>query len=217
MNKKISGIIFLLLLSALAVGCTAQGNEPPAAAANPPEPTVAAAVVSEPEAAVEPTVTADSTISSPGIPAELPPEVLGNAFYRGILDEAITLVNGRYEGEPFVEGGASRPTVMLMAEPVAYGDLNGDGGTDAAVVLVSDSGGSGTFVYLAAVESRDGAPNNLATLLLGDREQVRSLTIEDGRLIAKLLSHAADDPACCPSLETIREFKLQGETLVDAD
>lgn len=157
---------------------------------------------------VPPSTTSPSTV-------ELGRDALRNATFKDILGEAVTLVDGQYEGDPFVAGGASRPTITLLPETIAYGDLDGDGRLDAAVVLVSDSGGSGTFVYLAAVESRDGTPLNVATTLLGDRDQVRSLTIDDGRLLVKLLSHAADDPACCPSLETTRTFRLREGQLVD--
>ena len=151
------------------------------------------------------------------LPGYISVDALGNATFGDILTEVVTLVDGRYEGEPFGAGGASRPTVTLLPETVTYGDLDGDGRADAAVVLVSDSGGSGTYHYLAVVQSRDGKPANVATVLLGDRVQVRSLAIENGRLLMNLLAHAADDPACCPTLEIIRAFRLEGESLIDAD
>lgn len=156
--------------------------------------------------------------SASDIPVELSAEALGNATYSDILEEPVALVDGQYVGEPFVEGGASRPTVTLMADPAAtYGDLNGDDQPEAAVLLVSDSGGSGTFIYLSAMEARDGAPYNLATTILGDRDQPQTLAIVDGRVVVGLLSHDDDDPACCPTVETIREFTLEGETLVEVE
>ena len=167
---------------------------------------------------VTPTVAASAELQL--VPSVIPPdeidvEALRNTAYDGILDEAVLLEGGTYEGEPFVSGGASRPVVILLPEPITFGDLNGDGQADAAVILVSDLGGSGSFVYLAAVESRNGVAENVATLLLGDRVQVKSLEVEDGRLVASLLSHAPDDPTCCPSLETTRTFLLRDELLVD--
>lgn len=150
-------------------------------------------------------------------PVELDMEALRNATYDGILNGPVTLAGGVFEGEPFDAGGASRPVVTLLPEPVAFGDLNGDGAPDAAVVLVSDSGGSGRFVYLAAVELRDGAAGNMATLLLGDRVQVRSLAVEGGRLVANLLSHAPDDPACCPTQEETRYLALSDGQFTETD
>jgi hypothetical protein len=165
--------------------------------------------------AVEPPVSTTVPVAATDVPVDLSVEALGNLTYRSIFDQPVPLSDGRFEGEPFVEGGASRPTVFLMTEPVAYGDLNGDGQNDAAVLLVSDSGGSGTFIYLAAIESRDGALLNAATTLLGDRNQVRSLIIDGGQIRVDLLSHAADDPECCPTLETMRIFRLVEEQLIE--
>ncbi len=161
--------------------------------------------------------------ASGGMPpatAGLSIEELGNATYQGIYEEPVTLTDGTYEGKPFVEGGASQPTVTLIPEPVGYGDLNGDGQAEAAVLLAENSGGSGTFVYLAAVAAQDGTPQNMATqnvatTLLGDRVQVKSLTIEDGQIVVKEVTHGPDDPMCCPSQEVVKTFELQGDQLVE--
>jgi hypothetical protein len=139
-------------------------------------------------------------------------ESLKNAAYKGIYPEALVLTAGRYEGEPFVEGGASRPQVTLI-EPYAFGDLNGDGMDDAAVLLVENSGGSGSFVYLAAVLNQDGKPVNKATRLLGDRVQIQALRIESGQIRVETLTHAPNDPLCCPSQESISTFNLEESEL----
>ena len=141
-------------------------------------------------------------------------ESLKNAEYQGIYPEAVKLSDGQYEGEPFVEGAASRPTV-LFTEPFALGDLDGDGVDDAAVLLVEDSGGSGSFVYLAAVLNRDGQPENVATTLLGDRAQVEELSIDSGQIGVKMLTHGPEDPMCCPSQESQETFTLEGGELVE--
>ena len=161
--------------------------------------------------------TIEEVVTTSDIPADLSFEALGELSYHGILEQPVTLTRGRFEGEPLIEGGASRPRVDLLSQPVVYGDLDNDGQPDAAVVLVSDSGGSGAFVYLALVQSRSDAPANVATSFLGDRVQVKSLSIEGDRLVATLLSHAPDDPACCPSQEEVRLFRLSGEQLIAAD
>lgn len=145
--------------------------------------------------------------------APLTEESLKNAEYQGIYPEAVELTDGQYEGEPFVEGGASRPT-LSFTEPYAFGDLDGDGVDDAAVLLVENSGGSGSFVYLAAVLNRDGQPENVATTLLGDRAQVEELTIESGQIGVKMLTHGPDDPMCCPSQESQQTYTLEGGQLV---
>ncbi len=149
--------------------------------------------------------------SSP--PAPLDEEALKNAEYAGIYEEPVQLTDGKYEGEPFVAGGASRPTVLFI-EPYALGDLNGDKAEDAAVLLVENSGGSGSFVYLAAVLNQDGQPENAATTLLGDRAQVKSLSIADGQITVTLVTHGPNDPMCCPTQEETRVYRLESGQLV---
>jgi hypothetical protein len=151
-------------------------------------------------------------------PAEpLTDEALKDATYGGIYDESVQLNDGRYEGEPFVEGSASRPTVTFIELPgasPAYGDVDGDGVEDAAVLLVENSGGSGSFVYLAAVLNQNGSPENVATTLLGDRAQVQSLTIEEGQIAVKMVTHGPDDPMCCPTQEVEQIYELEGDQLL---
>lgn len=153
------------------------------------------------------------TLSCGSQTAPLTVESLKNAEYVGIYPQPIELNDGQYEGEAFVEGGASRPTVTFI-EPYAMGDLNGDGVEDAAVLLVENSGGSGSFVYLAAVLNRNGTPQNAGTTLLGDRTQVEELTVESGQIRVKALTHGPDDPMCCPSQESEESYVLEGDQLV---
>jgi len=81
---------------------------------------------------------------------------LGNTSYEGIYDAAVQLADGRYEGEPFAPGGASRPTVTLVRELRLVADLSDDPGQEAVVLLSETSGGSGSRLYVAVVGMRDG-------------------------------------------------------------
>ena len=138
---------------------------------------------------------------------------LKNGVYEGIYAEPVQLADGKFEGEPFVEGGASRPTVTFVSH--AFGDLNGDGTTDAAVALVENSGGSGVFWYLAAMINRDGKLFNVATHFLGDRWQVQSMVITDGEIVLDAVTHGPDDPMCCPTQEVTKRYQLQDDQLVE--
>ncbi len=140
---------------------------------------------------------------------------LRGASYAGIYDEPVALTAGRYEGEPFVPGGASRPTLTLVDELVARGDLDGNGRHDAAVLLVENSGGSGSFVYLAAVLDREGAAVNAGTVLLGDRVSLRELRIADGVIIAETLVHASDDAMPRPTHKRRVGFAWRSGSLVE--
>jgi heat shock protein HslJ len=155
------------------------------------------------------------TTSAATAPTGLAPVDLMNATYQGIYAEPVTLTDGSYEGEPFVEGGASRPTVTFIETPITYGDVTGDGQAEAVVLLAENSGGSGTFVYLALVVNQDGQPVNVATTLLGDRAQVDSMSVENNQIVVELVQHGPDDPMCCPSQRVIKTFALQGDQLVE--
>ncbi|MGA9348656.1 MAG: META domain-containing protein [Anaerolineae bacterium] len=156
------------------------------------------------------------TVKEPSQPtAQLTLEALQNASYQGIYDEPVQLTDGQYEGEPFVPGGASRPTVTFHPEVYAFGDLNGDGVDDAAVILIENSGGSGNFLYLAAVINDGGAPVNVATQFVGDREQVQAIIIEDGEITLNMVAHGPDDPMCCPTQEVTKRYQLRDDQLVE--
>jgi len=133
---------------------------------------------------------------------------LGNATYLDVLQQPVTLVDGRYEGEPFVPGAATRPVVTLVPDVMATGDLTGDGKAEAVVVLAHDRGGSGVFMHLAAVSDPGGSPRNIATFGLGDRVRVMAVEVVDGKIVAELLEHGPDDPMCCPSKTVHREWRL---------
>ena len=114
--------------------------------------------------------------------------------------------------EPYEPGSASGVRIIL-SEHVAFGDLNGDDIADAAVVLIADPGGSGTFRHVAAVVNEGGQPRHVASAFLGDRVKIESLTIEAGQIVAQLVSHGPDDPLCCPTQQVRRAFQLVGDTL----
>ncbi len=133
---------------------------------------------------------------------------LESATYSGIYDEQVRLVDGRYEGEPFVEGGAARPTVGLAPDFRRTGDLDGDGTEEAVVVLWESSGGSGTFNYVAVAGRREGQVVNLGTAELGDRVQVRAARVVDGTVELDVIQAGPEDAACCPSQTATRRFAL---------
>ena len=141
---------------------------------------------------------------------------LRNAEYHlpllGDEDTAIRLVDGMGT-LVYGEGATERVHVGLIDDRAAFGDLDGDGIADAAVVAYVNSGGSGTFIYLIAVLDRDGAPVQAAHALLGDRVRPQSLTIQGGEIQVEALAHGPEDPMCCPSVIDTRAFVLRGDRL----
>ncbi len=142
-------------------------------------------------------------------------EALKNAEYHCEFAAAgsVKLVNGAYQGELSV--GSSADLTVTLGEMVALGDLDEDGTEDAAVILIVDPGGSGTFYYLAVVVDEDGKPRNVASVLLGDRVQVKSVSIQSGKIVLNLVAQGPGDPMCCPTLEKTLRYVLQGEKLVE--
>jgi hypothetical protein len=138
---------------------------------------------------------------------------LRDLSYQGIYAEPVQLEDGNFVGEPFVEGGASRPTVALVQH--AFGHLNRDGIADAAVLLSESSGGSGTFIYLAAVLSQDAEFVNVATTFIGDRTNVTSIAVGGGEITLETVTHGPDDPMCCPSVHVTYTYSLQSDQLVE--
>ncbi len=155
------------------------------------------------------------TMNVGGAAADLTLDMLKNAQYAGIYNTVVQLTDGHYEGKPFVEGGASRPTVDFVKGFYTFGDLTGDGIDDAVVFLAENSGGSGAFTYVAAVENRQGLPVNIGTAFLGDRGELKSVTIEDGKISVDMITQGPDDPMCCATLEVIKSFMVENGELVE--
>jgi heat shock protein HslJ len=138
---------------------------------------------------------------------------LAHATYSGIMSEPVTLAEGRWEGKPFVKGGASRPTVGLVDHFNLTGDLDGDGLDEAVTLLWESSGGSGNRLHLAAVAGKDDLITNLGTDLIGDRVQIRSGAIEDGLITLDIVRAGPGDAACCPTQKALVTWALSGDGL----
>lgn len=136
--------------------------------------------------------------------AELSAAILRSATYRSQYVE---------DGEVALHGGVFRDTasrVGVFFQPeYATGDLDADGVPDAAVVLATTTGGSGTFHDLAVVLNREGQPIHSATLFMGDRVPVDRIRIVEQEIQVDLTMHGPADPMCCPSVRTTRRFRLQ--------
>jgi heat shock protein HslJ len=146
-------------------------------------------------------------------PAPLKADVLENLEYPSGFTSSGTapLVDGEYR-ENVAEDSASEMVVRLT-DHVAAGTVE-DGIPAAAVVLASESGGSGTFFDLAVVGIKDGEPQVLASALLGDRVKVLSLDMLEGAVTVELVGHAPEDPMCCPTQWERRTYGIQDGELV---
>jgi len=154
-------------------------------------------------------------VVSTSSPAGVAPtaEQLSNMTYTGIYEHPITLTKGRWEGEPFMYGGESRPTVGLVEDFILSGDLDGDGNDEAVVLLRESSGGSGTYDYIAVTGKRNDKPYNLGTALIGERVQVRAGRIVGNRIELDVIEAGPDDAACCPAQKATRSWSVDATGL----
>ena len=148
---------------------------------------------------------------APPPPSELAAAILRSAAYASqhVEEGEVRLVQGVFRDT------ARRVSVFFLPE-YATGDIDSDGVPDAAVVLATTTGGSGTFLDLALVLNRDGQPVNVATLFLGDRVPVDRIRVVDGEVQVDLTMHGPADPMCCPSLEVTRRFRFESGKLVES-
>ncbi len=141
---------------------------------------------------------------------------LASATYRGIDDQGVvTLSDGRWEGEPFIEGGASVPAVWLTENFYLTGDLDGDGAEEAVAHLTSGSGGSGSFGFLVVLGRRGDEIVQKGLAEVGDRVQLRGARIENGSIVLDVLQAGPDDGLCCPTQLASRVFAMQDGALVE--
>jgi hypothetical protein len=121
-----------------------------------------------------------------------------NATYF-IEKQAVELVDGRAEVQA-APGSASKIATLVFGEPT-YGDLNHDGRDDAALFLVQDPGGSGTFYYVAAAIAKNGMYRGTNAVLLGDRIVPRAIHVRNGVIVAEYDDRHPEQPmATVPSI-----------------
>lgn len=136
-----------------------------------------------------------------------------NATY-DIDGTRVTLVNGKGE-QVIAEESASMLQVQIFNEPTK-GDLDFDGDADAAVMLVVNSGGTGTFFYIAAAVDMQNTTNGTNAILLGDRIAPQTVEIRNGVIIANYADRAPGEPfALPPSVGTSKYLMLRNGMLVD--
>lgn len=155
--------------------------------------------------------------ASASSPAPVTAAEAAAATYRDLPDLAgpVTLVAGRWEGAPSVPGGAARPTVTMMRDLAAIGDLDGDGVAETAVLLAQAGGGSGEFVHVALLARRGSNVVHLGTAPLGDRVSVRRLAAEPRAIAIEVVQPSASDARCCPGDLATRTFEFRDGRLVE--
>lgn len=217
---------FLFVLLALAAGACRFFTPPPAP---PPLPEVEQVIPATLPPQMEPVLPTPPPATPPilNLPVLLDPQALRNAVYRlpdiayyhEIFPEIEADGSFRLQDGVLELESADDPMLRLylfLGEPVASGDLNGDGADDAVVVLGYNSGGTGTFYHLAAVLNRDGLPEAAGAYFIGDRVIIQQVLVRDGLVVGSLIIHGPEDGACCPTQPSSLALLFKGGRLVDA-
>jgi len=137
------------------------------------------------------------------------PETMDTITIRDIYPHPVELINGHYETAPAIAGAASRETVDL----VKMQDIAGANRESRLLVLVRNSGGSGSLTYAAVMQKTRAEWNNVATAALGDRARVRAMSMSENQLILDLIVAGPDEPVCCPNMKQRRIYSLDGSSL----
>ncbi len=134
-----------------------------------------------------------------------------NATYI-VEGQKIRLINGRSETES-APGLATKAITSVFGKPV-YGNIDGGGHVDAALILTHDPGGSGTFYYAAAALDVNGFYLGTRAILLGDRVAPQHISVRNGVIIANYATRRLDESMSAPpSVGTSKYLVLEGNVL----
>jgi hypothetical protein len=142
------------------------------------------------------------TPSTGGLTAD---KLHNGTYFAPAYGRTVTLVNGSYSVNT-----ASDVYNVQMLDVYGFGDLNGDGVEDAAIILVENDGGTGQFESVIAVYNSGGSPIQVGQSMLGDRIQVNSMAISSGVIHLDMLVQGTSDPLCCPSLAEKQSYWMIG-------
>jgi hypothetical protein len=140
---------------------------------------------------------------------------LENLTYRSGFTRTgrVQLIHGAYQ-EP-IRGSSQTLMVTLSPSLRLLGALNEH--QDGAAVILRTVAGTvqrGEFYDLAAVVKTDTVAQNVAIASLGDRIKVRSVMLDNSRIIVDMLTHGPKDRISRPTLLVRRTYVLRGEKLV---
>jgi len=141
-------------------------------------------------------------------------DVLRNSAYHSPDWGEFQLAEGIFYRTPPNPQESPENYTTRMLDLVAYGDINLDGMEDAVVFLITQNGGTGHFVEMAAVLNLNGAASNISTLYLGDRIIVESATVQGGGISLALVVQGPNDSLSGPGQKETRNYRFDGAQLV---
>ncbi|MGD0174397.1 MAG: Gmad2 immunoglobulin-like domain-containing protein [Anaerolineales bacterium] len=180
------------------------GGGSPTEAIPPPQLTQTAAAL------IPSSTSPPATIMIPAVPL-LTADMLRNGTYKlPQLGETVTLTDGKFDR------ATSNENLLHVAllDPIAFGDLNGDGAVDAAVILSENEGGPGFLISVVAMLDVGGAPVQSADRFIEDRAQINAMTVQNGRIVFDAILHGVGDSMCCPNFPVKETLQLRNNKLI---
>lgn len=115
-------------------------------------------------------------------------------------------IDNQITDEISVDGGSE----YQDGRRVVQVDLNGDGAEDAVVLFTIEGqgGGNGSFQILAAFYREPDGWTLKQKIIVGGATEVQVLGPNIFGL--QVLTHGADDPMCCPSIENVVKYQWTG-------
>lgn len=162
------------------------------------------------------TPTVEAELPNSSNPGTFSDQVRNTPYQLGLLDQirVVQLTDGRYEeGMP----GNDDYILVSVTEYSARGDLNRDGENEIVVLVTETYGDAGTFVFLVVFEYQNNAPVFLTSIYFDDQPIVNELSVDQGEIFVEAITHARNDPMCCPTLATKRHYLLNGVNLILMD
>lgn len=131
---------------------------------------------------LSPTATTTETVANESLPGNISYSIDGQDY---LLSAGVA--------EVAIPNSSAKETVRIFGEPT-MGDVDGDGDNDALVILTKNSGGSGTFFYVAYAVAIDGKYSSTNAILLGDRIAPQTSSIQNGQGIVNYAVRKDTDP-----------------------
>ena len=126
----------------------------------------------------------------------------------------VTLINGISETES--APGSAAKSITRCSGDEAIADLNSDCKKDAAFILIRNTGGSGTFYYMAVIISSAKEYKGTNAIYIGDRIIVNSIVAKGGTITVNYLGRKKDDPmSAMPTVHVSKQIKIKGGQLFE--
>lgn len=130
--------------------------------------------------------------------------LFGNATYvmgDGYAAQEATLVDGIHD-EPYLS--------VRYDDRYVYGDFNGDGVKDAAVIIMEDNGGTAEWYTLAFLINDGKQFVHRASQLLDDRAIINSMRERNGKVVIDMFIHQEGDCRAGPTKRVRQVYAYEG-------